>query len=295
MKLKTNTLIAFLGLLLMIIVLGMDGGCGEKIVATNYYYYPNWTPDGKIICTRKYDESKDLGFGKYAPVKTEYYITVMDEDGSNEHDIKQINEIAKISYSPLGNYIAYTEGNYIKIIQPNGTDVSSIDCGATVDSLDWSPDEVRVVYGITTSTTSEIYVRDKNGDNKKFIKSGIDVTWKYGGKIVLSASTTLDVYTRIHAIDASDLTSVLIYANAVGNMVTINPILTSEVFYHGSSNTLQKIDISDVKNEPVTLQEDFRYWHPKISSDGSRIIYGKGDDTGIWITNIDGTNLKQIR
>lgn len=267
----------------------VNGGCGGGIQVINYYYYPNWTPDGKIICSKEYAEHKDLGFGKWQQIKTEYYLTVMDEDGSNESNIKQINETAKISYSPLGNYIAYTEGDYIKIINPDGTDVGSIDAGATVDSIAWSSDEAKVVYGITTSTTSEIYIVDRDGDNKEFLSVGQDVAWKYGSEIFFEHKIGIYYYLGSISPNRSNFADYQLNSVYSPAISPANPVL----IYGKKSGNYQVLNKSNM--ELTTLFENFTGYLPKISPDELKVTYGKVNDSGMWVINIDGINLKQIR
>ena len=106
-----------LGLLVLLIA-----GCAELgRYNESTYYYPDWTPSGEIICVKNvttYEKQKSwwLDGGTSAAVAQAYYITTMSVAGTNETDVKQIAGIGQVVASPLGNYIAYTEGNNIKII-----------------------------------------------------------------------------------------------------------------------------------------------------------------------------------
>src|SRR3989338_4944826 len=129
MKTKINILLL---ILLGLILLSGCGGLGRY--KESRYYYPDWTPEGKIICVKEVVTFERGGFGwgtiTAAPVAYEYYIITMSVEGTDETEIKAINRIGKVAASPLGNYIAYTDGNNIKIISINGQDMNSIDCSA---------------------------------------------------------------------------------------------------------------------------------------------------------------------
>ncbi|MFH2105144.1 MAG: hypothetical protein ABII72_02810, partial [Parcubacteria group bacterium] len=75
-----------LGLLALVFVCGATGGCGQTFIGY-YYYYPDWTPDGQIICVKNKHQTSGGGGGFWSPgpeSQNWYYITTMDTAGSNE-------------------------------------------------------------------------------------------------------------------------------------------------------------------------------------------------------------------
>lgn len=296
---KTKILIIILALLFAGAVV-FNGGCGEKMWTQNYYYYPDWTHDGRIICIKEERTYQEVTFPSGIHTSSKYYIATMSEDGTQEANIKEINKKGAVVASPMGNYIAYTEDNYIKIITPQGTMISSVDCENEIDTLDWDPNEKKVVYGTSKSVyvdgffqyiTYEISSTTLIGTEKTTIQSNAwDVSWKYGEKIVFAETIGLVI------VDRQNYSSREVFNLAIGNM----PAKSKEenvLYFKDGETTLKKLVTINSSNEPEIISSNFPYWYPEISPNGKNIVAGANgqDNSGIWVANIDATNIRQIK
>ena len=96
MKNYISTLI----LLLLVVHIGiLTYGCSVPTAnfgSTLEYFYPDWTPDGHIICIKKISEWEESGAGggSFRRITSEkYFISTMSEDGTQEATIKQIDKL----------------------------------------------------------------------------------------------------------------------------------------------------------------------------------------------------------
>lgn len=265
------------------------GGCtlSANPSTTTYYYNPNWTPDGKILCTKNVQTvSGGSGGSGGTDIAAEYYLSLMNDDGTGETNIKKIGAGGKVAASPLGNYYAYTEGNYVKVVDTSGNDVSAINAGATTDSLDWSPDESKLVYGIKTASTSEIYTVNRDGSGKTFLTVGEDVAWRVGDYIAFEYSTPEGKTLSLIKSDGSTLTRLRIGFNA--------QIFNSGQVLYSYGLLVKQININGTND--VELFNDFYRSSPKLSFDNKKIASTDASKSyGIYIINITGTGEAQIK
>jgi len=282
-------------LLLLIGLIFLSGCAGLGRYKESTYYYPDWTLDGKIICVKNITTYERGGFvwgaPTSAPVAQEYYITTMSTQGAEETGIKLINGVGKVAASPLGNYIAYTDGDYIKMITTAGADVSSIDCSGEVNSLDWSSDEEELVYSIFESSIStyEVYLVDRDGTLREFIINGLTVDWRYGTKIVFVNNG----YIQLIDPTSKQVTNLLV-EGGFPQLSDDNQILYK---YYNASESRNEIWTMTTSAESKTRKnEAFNdYLIPKLSPDKLKLVCGESGESGIWVINIDGTGEIKLR
>jgi len=292
--------LAFVFLFMLFILVG---GCGETRWTENYYYYPDWTPDGEIICMKEvadYRKSLSMPFPGIVStdrISTKYYITTMSEEGTNEVAVKEVDSIGKVCASPLGNYIAYTDGQYIKIITTSGQAVNSIDCTTSDFGFDWGNDESKIIY--CNGSTGKVFLINRDGSSEQEIAdNGWSVAWRYSDKIVMNKPLGNETY-RIVAVNSGTLSEEAVYTKVNGGCFNISMINTNEVIF-GSDYGIKKFYLNSPEADPVLLNSVTNVLGIRLSLDGERIIgtgNGSGDDLGkeIWIINIDGTGLEQLR
>jgi hypothetical protein len=300
---KSKLALLILGLGVVCLTSGLGGGCGESRYTVTSYYYPDWTQDGKIICTKKV-ETYSRGGGMWPAlgggatlVSTNYYITTMSEEGTQEANIKEISRIGKVAASPLGNYIMYTDGNYIKVVTSSGAGVSSIDCGSEIYSFDWSPDEAKLVY----NGTKEASVIDLDGSNRKTIAAnGASVSWRYGDKIVVDNPISTEVF-RVVVLSSPDYSEIAQYSKVQGGEFNISRVCTDEVVYRSAyEKGIKRFYLSSPEADPILLINRNDIWNIHLSPNGGENV-GTGDGAGsdfgkeIWTMNIDGSLQEQIR
>ena len=284
----------------LIILVGGLVGCGSSTTSINYYYYyPDWTPDGKILCSKNQQVTTQGGGGfggSGGSVSNNYYLTIMDADGSNERDIKSIGNSAKVAASPLGNYYAYAESdsNFIHVVATAGATVSDIDSGSKVYSLDWSSNDSSLVY----NGTKEAFIVNVDGSNKRILSNnGSSVSWRYGGKIIVDNPITSEVF-RIIALDGVSYSEIAQYSKIQGGEYNISKSNTNEVYYRSAYESgIKRFLLSSPEAEPTLLINRNDLWNIKISLDGQKILATGQNVSGadIWLINIDGTGLKQLK
>jgi len=285
---KPKLPLILLGLFLMF--LSCLSGCGlpsDLFGSYADYYYPDWTPDGKIICVKAVSRWEETG-GFRSISSTKYYIVTMSEEGTQETTIKQTDRLGKVAASPLGNYIAYTDGNYIRVINLNGVSLNNIDTGAAIESFDWAPDESRIVYGsnVDILTDNRIVVINRDGSNSQTIASGRTPSWtstNEANKIIFNSETNYKIW--IYNLNSS----ATIEINASGFQFDWLPN-GSEIIFVDNGIWIINAD-GNGKNKILNTILYF----PKASSTGLKFVLGNMNDSGIWTFNKDGTGLKQIK
>ena len=293
------------GLLLTAILIGgvlfggmAMGGCGSSLSSStrSVYCFPDWTPDGKILCVKaKVSTSTGAGSNPSVDSSAEYFITIMDINGSNEADLRRINSYGVAVMSPLGNYIAYSEGSKIKVIKANGDDLHTIGLndGFEVIGLDWGSDESSIIYYAGKSPNFEQAVVGIDGAGKAIISTnGGSIAWRYGDRIVMQKPISTEV-NRVVAIDRRTLNEISSYPNVVGGNFNVNRTSTNEVVFFGEK--IEKFDLTAPSMPPVVIINRSDIYDIKLSPDGQKIVGDNVNKIGIYLINIDGTGFEQLR
>jgi len=282
------------GLLVLVFVCGATGGCGgESFVDSTSYQYPNWTPEGLIYCQKAVTHYRKywgaIG-GEYSENRgTDYYYVTMSTEGTNETTLPYTSYPY---FSPLGTYVALISGETISIVRrSDNTQVHSFSpTTESISELDWGPDEGKLVY---ITENENVYTVNIDSTSSRLLTSECsDVSWKHGDKIVYVTSRS-DIYGRITTWNNAGETE-SIYNQARGLEPAISPLNTLEVFYRSESN-IEKININNVENVPEVLFRNFEYVNMRLSPDSQKIVAGKTLQSGIWLINIDGSNLAQLK
>lgn len=286
---KTKLIISFLGLgLLLLTTLIMIGGCGERFYDEISYEYPNWTPEGLIYCQKAVTHEREYGGGYHENLGTDYHYVTMDIDGNNE----TILPYSSYPYfSPKGTYAALISGETISIYKrsDNSKVYEFSPTTEGIRQLDWGPEEDRLVY---LKNKGDINIININGSNDfNIATSGESVSWKYGNKIVFEylegGATPLGVINY----DGTD--RINIWSESVSTP-NISSISTNEV-YGGHSTGYGYTDINLPTPKFFLKIGGFDGYLPRLSPTADKITYGAFRKNGIWLININGTNLKQLK
>ncbi len=269
------------------------GGCGETKWTENHYYYPDWTSDGKIICIKEVVEySRGLsgpfpGLSSTSRVSEKYYITTMSEEGTQETDIKEIAGIGKLSASPLGNYIAYTDGDFVRIISVSGEEIGSINLDYEVETVDWSLNGIQLVCGVNVDIASDnqIILVNYDGSSKEVIAFGRTPSWLPNdgiNKIVYSANDgVISFYDLIlSSVSKIDMVGFQFDWFLDGQ----NILFVDRGIWRVGVNGTGKIKLIDDLLS-----------YPKLSLSNLKIVCGDTNNSGIWLFDVDGANEKQIK
>ncbi|MFA6549121.1 MAG: hypothetical protein WCT39_04235, partial [Candidatus Margulisiibacteriota bacterium] len=163
--------------------------------------------------------------------------------------------------------------------------ISTINLTSEVSGFDWSPDENKLVYGITNSGTSEIYIISRDGMNNNFFTAGTNPAWKIGEYIAFEYSTPEGATLSAIKNDGTALNRLRIGFEP--QFIELNRIL------YGYGIQIRLINLDGTQDELLFDNFDKRS-NPKISSDKSKIV-AMGIGYGIYVRNITGTGEVQIR
>lgn len=293
MIMQNKLVLLVLGLAIVLLTTGMTGGCGMNSSTKTYYYYPDWTPDGRIICSKNIQTvSGGSGPTPGTSIDSEYYLAIIDENGSNEANIKRIENAARVATSPLGNYYAYScwdpNSNYIiRVIDNAGNNLALINLTSEVSGLDWSPDETKLVYGITNDSTEEIHIVNKDGTNDSLLTVGGNPVWRIGDHIAFEYSTPEGITLSLIKSDGSSLTNLRIGYDA-------QFINTNKLIYRFVPQVRQ-INIDGTGDEQLFTDYSYRK-RPRLSADKTKLVaMDASKGYGILVINISGTGEVQVK
>jgi len=285
------------GLLALVFVCGGAGGCGETVFSSSSYYYPNWMPDGRIICSKVTSTWSSAIWGRKELGDT-YYITAITINNSNEitseENLFEISDTAKeITCSPTGELIAYIASYpYDKITVSNylGTSTSVLSGIENVEYLDWSPDATKLVY---SNSDRELHVVNRDGTGDTQIATSAEaVAWRVGEKLVFEDS----VYNKLW-VSNSDGSSKEVVVSSLSSKPQVST--TETIVFRGSDNQVKSISI--VGTGEALLFSGYERTTLKLSFDNTKIVGGDlitGGGSrigGIWVTNISNGSSTQIK
>jgi len=286
---KSKLFLAIIGLVVLTLTTGMTGGCGETIYEGSSYYYPNWMPDGRIICYKVTSRWSNALWGR-KEMGDKNYVAAMDVDGSNEQNLFEISGgVQEITCAPTGELIAYISdpsniGN-ITVSSYTGTNITKLSGIAGVTYLDWSPDATKIAY----SANRKLYVVNTDGTNNQQIATSAEaVAWRTGDKIVYEES----IYNKIDSIypDGSSKESI--------TTISLSPQNTKDgrVVFRGYGFRVESVKIDG--NDKQILFDNYERSNLKLSFDNTKIVGGDLDQSwikGIYVINIDGTGGRKLR
>lgn len=273
-------------LVLIVVVELLMGGCSKPFDETSYQY-PNWTPEGLIYCQKSITHYLKQPFGTLTQ-GTDYSYVTMDTDGKNE---VALSYNSYPYYSPKGIYTALISGETISIYKraDNSKIYSFVPTTENISSLDWGPDEDSLVF---RTSKGAIYISNINGGNIALIKNnGYSIAWRYRDKIII------DSIPGVVSVNSSNFSNIIGYPNVSGGEFNISPT-TNEAIYRSAYNEgIKKFNLASSEAIPTILINRNDLWNIHVSPDGQEIIASGNNIVGeqIWLINIDGTGLKQLK
>ena len=293
----TQGLFQAIALGVVMVVVGLLSGCALFLEHPTpdqiryEYHNPAWTPDGKIVTMRwKITSYKQGSGGSYGD--EQHHLVVMDADGSNEREIKEVETSARfISVSPSNNLIAYAIDNYVNIIDWNGNLADYFRSGYThffvPQNLGWSLDGRKIAYNELNKIS--LYDLDTKATSNIVATHWGDFDWN-NNKIayIYRPSDISDKYLAFVNSDGSSdtVTTVNLNLRAAPRYAT-----TSNVVILGNENLLN-YDLNTGITIVVTTNVD--YDADQIDINNNKIIYSNSDKYLFYI-NLDGSGYQQIR
>jgi len=286
-----------LGLLAMFFTCGA-GGCGETTYESSSYYYPNWMPDGRIVCykmTSRWSNAlwgrKELGDANYIAAIT---INSSNEITREENLFEVSGGVEEITCSPTGELIGYISNpsniGDLTISSYAGTGKTIIPGVTGVSYFDWSPDATKIAY----SANRKLYVINIDGTNNTQIATSAEaVAWRVGEKIAFVTYTGTQSALTVSVMD-EDGTNVMNLKTFASDPQILSD--TNEVVYSGLGEEIRKINFDGYSD--TLLFGDYQRSTLKLSFDNTKIVGGDLRDSGIlgiWVTDISSGNSTKIR
>jgi len=277
-----------LGLVALVFMVGATGGCGTSLYNEVSYQAPDWTPEGLIYFQKAITHYRKEPMGTINQ-GTDYEYWTMTTEGTNE---TQLSYDDYPYFSPGGTYVAFISGETISIVR-RADDVEVYSFSPTTESitaLDWGPDEDKLVYLKDSGGINIVNI--DGGESISIASSGEAVAWKYGNKIIFNYTDGLYTYTAIINFDGSQRLNVERDNRVVDPQ--ISKLSTNEVYgTHG--NEYGYIDLNSDSPQYTKLISDFNGYLPKLSPEANKITYGALFESGIWIIDIAGGNLTELK
>ncbi|MBI5699338.1 hypothetical protein HZC35_03385 [Candidatus Saganbacteria bacterium] len=297
--------LALLGLIILLGVLGLVGGCGARIVDVVTYSDPNWTPEGKIyakkVVARYVDEWQGLWLGGMKQIKesetTSYQI--MDIDGNNE---QALSYPYYPYYSPKGTYVCYvdTTSTFHIIRRSDNTQLYSFQpTTEAISEIDWGPNEDKLVFlKAQRYYSGHLGVVDITGANLfDILAEAASPTWKYNAKVAFE-NGTLGNLTFLDVSSQTLETTSINYGNIGANLQYYN---SGDYLFAADREKFYKISVADksiIQNSTHNLlasNPNIALAEMRLSPNSQNIVGGMAEEGGIWIINVDGSGFNKIR
>ncbi|MEN6516616.1 MAG: hypothetical protein ABFC38_00305 [Methanospirillum sp.] len=132
-------------------------------------YMPSWSPDGSriaFISNRAYEAA---GYDYSSPCD----IYVMNADGTNPTRLTTHGVSSRLSWSPDGSRIAYSDGG-IWVMKADGTSPTFLVDGSQPA---WSPDGTRIAFTVWQTSADRVLMMKADGTNPTFLVDGSYPAW----------------------------------------------------------------------------------------------------------------------
>jgi hypothetical protein len=288
------------------------------------YWYPNWTPDGKIVCwqsnvlVEQWENVFTLGGPETKVLDWDWTILEMEPDGSNVRQVVKIEkksewkgeDFGEVTGHPCiscaGNKIVFSLWDFtdwsseligIFVVNRDGTGLKKIVHKGTYPDL--SPDGKRVVY---EKPGEGIWIINADGTGDHQITNDPRDSWPawspLGDKIAFAKTIETDIIDSLTGRNIRVLTLNLIDITGGNNEMIWqdSTSLITEISGLDFSWDGEWIHFGALGSRIVNINDHTEMQLPegvggKWSPDGTMFV---GQDNGIWTIKIDGTNKTEV-
>ncbi|MFA5183378.1 MAG: hypothetical protein WC405_18865 [Syntrophales bacterium] len=284
---KTNKVVGLMLLAGVLFGLAMVmGGCGDRYWDEVLYTKPNWTPEGLIYATKTVYHHREYGMGTNEYLGEDTYYVTIDTNGNNEVATPYTSYPY---YSPKGTYVALISGETIKIVRrsDNQQIYQFSPISENISQLDWGPDEDKLVY--VTAKNNMYSIRNDGTSNLYIYNNSLNSVW------INTNTIAFEYYSSIEGVSVAVINENGTSFKKLRIGYSLQKYSEDQIFYNYSEDI--KVINLDGTND-LLLFSSYKKSEPKLSPNKLLVVGGKGYDTtgngGIWVINIDGTNLKQL-
>lgn len=212
---------------------------------------PSWSPDGLTIAYVHNDSSPD---------STGIYL--IDTLGSNKRIIFSGPGAYTPSWSPSGEWLAFSYNAQIYKIKSTGDSLTQITTQGNNFSPSWSPDGLWIAYDSDFNSSVGFSIWKVKIDGTDPIRIAYD---SLQGEIRMPSWSKTGNICHIRFLQGTSSSEIF----------TMNP---------SGGNAIR-----------ITFN-NYRDWYPKFSPDGTKIVYQSQPDVEIhvWVANADGTGQIQV-
>jgi Tol biopolymer transport system component len=278
----------------IIFIFSYSCACSDKSIEPVEYdhsradYDADWSPDGsKLIFTRVNYPPKDFIGGLYFYNSSDSSVTLF----------LQNNNCSCPRFSPDGQWIVFSSGKEIYIIQTGGDSLRQLTSSYNNYEPDWSPGGKKIAYEHRIGDDRGIHILDIETGSDKLIHPYSSIPrWMPNGEQIALFSW---VNREMHLIIIDTLGNTVREfndPNSYKRTMDISPDGRYICFDQQYPNNKIFLNMLDIETGKITQLFPFASGHPAFSLGGMLLAFTRMEthDGSLWILNLETEEKKQI-